>query len=134
MMPGRLIAVTVLYLALARTATPADCMNKFLNRPEGSRQVVTLLTGKLTYQEAYALARSIKDGQAPPLEWIDDGGKSIAKQYGDLKIVRPMPVGCDGKKSGVIMVATFPSLQKPARKMNIKLDANTTVGFEEQRQ
>ena len=133
-MPGRLIAVTVLCLALARSATPADCMNKFLNRSEGSRQVVTLLTGKLTYQEAHALAKSIKDGQAPPLEWIGDSGKSIARQYGDLKIIRPMPVGCDGKKSGVIMVATFSSLQKPVKKMNIKLDPNTTVGFEEQGQ
>jgi hypothetical protein len=133
-MPGRLIAVTILCLALAPSARPAECMNKFLNRSEGSRQVVTLLTGKLTYQEAFALAKSIKDGQAPPLEWIADSGKSIAKQYGELKIVRPMPVGCDGKKSGVIMVATFPSLQKPARKMNIKLDAHTTVGFQEQGQ
>jgi len=131
-MPGRLIAVTILCLALARSATPADCMNRFLNRPEGSRQVVTLLTGKLTYQEAHALAKSIKDGQRPPLEWIGDSGKSIARQYGDLRIVRPMPVGCDGKKSGVIMVATFNSLQKPVKKMNIRLDAQTTVAFDEQ--
>lgn len=133
-MPSRLIAVTVLCLAMAPSARPADCMNKFLNRSEGSRQVVTLLTGKLTYQEAYALAKSIKDGQTPPLEWIGDTGKPIAKQYGELKIVRPMPVGCDGKKSGVIMVATFSSLQKPVKKMNIKLDATTTVGFVEQGQ
>ena len=133
-MLSRLIALTVLCLALARTATPADCMNKFVNRSEGPRQVVTLLTGKLTYQEAQALAKSIKDGQSPPLEWVDNNGKSIAKQYSDLKVVRPMPVGCDGKTSGVVMVAIFPSLQKPAKKMNIKLNANTIVGFEEQGQ
>ena len=133
-MPGRPIAVTALCLALARNATPADCMNKFLNRSQGSQQSVTLLTGKLTYQEAYALAKAIKEGQAPPVEWISASGKLIAKQHGDLKVVRPMPVGCDGKTSGVIMVATFMSVQKPIRKMSVKLDANTTVAFEEQAQ
>ena len=133
-MPARQIAVTVLCLAFASSASSQVCMNKFLSRSEGSRQVVTLLTGKLTYQEAYVLAKSIKDGQSPPLEWVGDTGKSIAKQYGDLKIVRPMPVGCDGKKSGVVMVAMFPSLQKPVKKMNIKLDPDTTVSFDEQGQ
>lgn len=134
MMPGRLIAVTVVCLALARSATSQVCLNKFLSRSEGRRQVVTLLTGKLTYQEASALAKSIKDGQSPPLEWIGETGRPIARQYGELKIVRPMPVGCDGKKSGVIMVTTFFSLQKPVKKMNIRLDANTTVAFDEQAQ
>jgi hypothetical protein len=130
-MPRRFL-VFLICLALARSAQPAVCMNKFLSRAEGPRQIVTLLTGKLTYQEAQALAVSIKRGQAPPLEWLTDNGKSISKQHGELKIVRPMPVGCDGKPSGVIMIATFLSAQRPTRKMNVRLDATTTVGFDEQ--
>ena len=133
-MPGRLIAVTIVFLALAREGSAQVCVNKFLNRTEHARQVVTLLTGKLTYQEASALAQAIRNGQSPRLEWLGDSGRSIAKQYGELKVVRPMPVGCDGKKSGVIMVATFASVQKPVKKMNIKLDENLTVSFDEQTQ
>ncbi len=124
----------LLLLLLTGTTASAACLNKFLNRTEGPRQHVTLLTGKLTYQEAHALADSIKSGQAPPIEWVTDRGKSIAKQYGELKVVRPMPVGCDGKTSGVIMVATFITAQRPVRKMNVKLDPATTVAFEEQAQ
>ena len=127
----RLILLVVLCLSAARTASAA-CMNKFMNRTEGSRQVVTLLTGKLTYQEAIALSQAIKDGQAEPVEWISDTGKSVAKQFGDLKVIRPMPVGCDDKKSGVVLMAAFPSLQKPAKKMTVKFDAETKVTFDEQ--
>lgn len=124
-----LLAVVVLSLS---TAAHAACVNRFLGRTDGARQVITLLTGKLTYQEAQALAQSIGSKQAPPLEWVDDKGKTIAKQFGELKIVRPMPVGCDGKTSGVVMIVTFPAYQKPAKKMMVKLDANTTVSFDEQ--
>lgn len=132
-MPARLLTLG-LCLALAQSAAAAPtCLNKFLNRTEGgARQVVTLLTGKLTYQEAYKLAQQIKAGQAPPIEWITDTGKSLAKQYGDLKVVRPMPVSCDGKTSGVVMVATFISASKPMKKMYVKLDSTLTVEFEQQ--
>jgi hypothetical protein len=130
-MPIRLTAV-LLCLAVALPAAPATCVNKFFSRSDGPRQVVTLLTGKLTYQEAHALAKAIKDGQAPPLEWLSDTGKPIAKQFGDLKVVRPMPVGCDGKTSGVVVVATFVSATRPMKKMTVKLDAERIVGFEEQ--
>ena len=107
-------------------------MNRFTNRTEGPRQIVTFLTGKLTFQEAQALAEDIQSRKATPLEWIGGDGKSIAKQYGPLKIVRPMPVGCDGKPSGVVFIATFGAVQKPAGKMNVKLDPKTTVEFEQQ--
>ena len=70
--------------------------------------------------------------QAPLIEWVDEGGKTIVRQFGDLKVVRPMPVGCDGRASGVVIVVTFISVNTPAKKMNVKLDANTTVAFEEQ--
>jgi hypothetical protein len=118
-------------LALTTTAEAA-CLNRFLNRQEGPRQVVTLLTGKLTFQEAQKLAADISNRQAPAIEWVGDDGKSSAKQFGELKVVRPMPVGCDGKPSGVVMIVTFGTVQKPSRVMKVKLDANTTVDFEQQ--
>lgn len=109
----------------------AACMNKFLRRGEGTRQVITLLTGKLTFQEAQALSAAIQANKAPAIEWVDDKGKSIARQFGELKVVRPMPVGCDGKPSGVVAIVTFPTPQQPSAKMSIKLDADTVVVFEE---
>ncbi|HKO55124.1 MAG TPA: hypothetical protein VJ276_04555 [Thermoanaerobaculia bacterium] len=110
----------------------AACANKFLLRSDGSKHTITLLTGKLTYQEAYALAKAITDGKSPMPEWVDEKGKTIAKAFGEMKIVRPMPVGCDGKPSGVVLVTQFLSLQAPAKKMSIKLDPQTTVEFEQQ--
>lgn len=122
------LAAAALTLA---TSVEGACVNKFLNRSEGPRQIVTLLTGKLTFQEARKLAADIAARQAPPLEWVDDAGKTLAKQFGELKVVRPMPVGCDGKPSGVVMIVTFAKAQ-PSRVMKIKLDAETTVTFDQQ--
>jgi len=117
---------------LGAQAASAECVNRFVVRTERPLQVVTFLTGKLTFQEAQALAAAIQKKQAPPLEWINDAGKSVAKQYGELKVVRPMPVGCDGKTSGVVLVAQFGSALTPSKKMLVKLNADTTVTFEEQ--
>lgn len=130
----RLLAVAISVATFVPSAFAATiCVNKFRSRSEGPRQIVTLLTGKLTFQEAQALAVSIASKQAPPIEWVDDKGRSIAKQFGDAKIVRPMPVGCDGKTSGVVMVITFPTGQQPSSKMQIKLDGTATVTFEQQK-
>ena len=118
-------------LALTTTAEAA-CLNKFLNRQEGPRQVVTLLTGKLTFQEAQKLAADISNRQAPASEWLDEDGKSIAKQFGELKVVRPMPVGCDGKTSGVVVIVSFPTGVTPTKKMTVKLNPETSVVFEQQ--
>ena len=108
-------------------------MNKFLSRSEGaSKQVVTLLTGKLTFQEAQALSMSIQKKESAPVEWVTEDGKPIAKQFGELKIVRPMPVGCDGKTSGVVMIVSFATPSAPQKKMLVKLNADTTVAFEQQ--
>lgn len=126
-----LLSLTAIFLSAANVS--AACVNKYLNRPDGVKQVVTLLTGKLTFQEAQSLARSITSRQAAPLEWVDDSGKSIAKQFGEMKVVRPMPVGCDGKPSGVVMIATFNSVRPPSGTMSIKIDPNTVVQFAEQR-
>lgn len=119
-------------LVLGARAASAECVNRFVYRTERPLQVVTLLTGKLTFQEAQALAVAIQKKQAPPLEWVTPEGKTVAKQYGDIKVVRPMPVGCDGKASGVVLVVQFGSTLPPAKKMMVKLNADTTVTFEEQ--
>jgi hypothetical protein len=121
------ICLSLLYAATSEAA----CMNKFFRRSEGGKQVVTLLTGKLTFQEAQALAQAIISRQSPALEWVDERGKAIAREV-ELKVVRPMPVGCDGKSSGVVMVATFLTVQHPSKKMSVKLDEKTVVDFDEQ--
>lgn len=126
------VSMTLVVVLAAQAAQAAQCVNRFVNRSEGPKQVVTLLTGKLTFQEAQALSKAIQAGQAPPLEWVNDAGKTLYKQIGELKVVRPMPVGCDGKTSGVVVIATFLTPLRPSKKMNVKLDANTTVAFEQQ--
>lgn len=128
----RIFVVAVLCLSAAQLASAATCVNRFVSRSDGPRQVVTLLTGKLTFQEAQELAKHIQARQSPPLAWVDDGGKLISKQLGLLNVVRPMPVGCDGKSSGVVVVVTFQTQIRPSKKMNVKLDENTTVAFEQQ--
>lgn len=128
-----LIASAVASLLVANAASAA-CVNRFVSRTERPLQVVTLLTGKLTFQEAQALAAAIAKHQAPPLEWVSESGRQIAKQYGELKVVRPMPVGCDGKSSGVVMVASFASAAPPSKKMIVKINADTTVAFDQQDQ
>lgn len=125
----------VLAVALALIATTplaAACRNSFLHRADGPRQIVTLLTGKLTYQEAQKLSEAITAREAPALQWVDDSGKEIGRQYGELKVIRPMPVRCDDKPSGVIMIVTFATVQRPSKTMNVKLDARTTVVFNKQ--
>ena len=128
----RVIAAAAAVLLSAHAASAAQCVNRYVSRSEGSRQVVTLLTGKLTFQEAQALAKAINAKQAPPLEAVNDEGKTLYKQFGELKVVRPMPVGCDGKTSGVVMIVTFPTPIKPPKKLNVKLNPETTVAFEQQ--
>lgn len=127
----RFTALALAAVSLAGSASAA-CVNRFLARTERPHQVVTLLTGKLTFQEAQALAKKIQDKQAPPIEWVDEKGRTLSRQFRDLKVVRPMPVGCDGKTSGVVMIVTFPMSAAPEKKMLVKLDEKTTVEFQEQ--
>ena len=119
-------------LVLSASAASAACVNKFVVRTERPLQVVTLLTGKLTFQEATALADAIAKKQAPPVEWLTSDGKSYAKQYGELKVVRPMPVGCDGRKSGVVMVVNFAATVQPRNKMLVRLTPDISATFDEQ--
>src|ERR1041384_7526172 len=118
--------LSIVFLLVVENASAVVCMNKFLRRTEGTgRQIVTLLTGKLTFEEAQARVKGA------PFEWVDDKGKVLAKSL-ELKAVRPMPVGCDGKTSGVVMIATFMSINPPKGKMLVQIDRATKVAFEEQ--
>ncbi len=99
-----------------------------------SMSSVTLLTGHLTFQEAQNLAKAIADRKRPPLEWVDEQGKSIAKQFGELKVVRPMPVGCAGKASGVVVTVVFSMARPPSQSIRIRLDEKTIVEFAQQKQ
>ena len=125
-MRNRLFAVAVAAVLFAETSSAATCVNRFVNRSERQMQVVTLLTGKYTFQEAQAMAKNAR------LEWVNDAGKTIAKQFGELKVVRPMPVGCDGKSSGVVLIASFGTRATPSKKMLVKFAQQTTVAFDEQ--
>jgi hypothetical protein len=128
------VLLVVFSMAFADVASAA-CMNKYVNRSEGKvRQIMTLLTGKLTFQEAETLAKAIESKQSPPVEWLDAKGKAIARQVGEMKVVRPMPVGCDGRSSGVIVVVTFSAITPPSSTISIRLDPNTVVEFEQQRE
>jgi hypothetical protein len=129
------LAIFVLTAALLSGNTArAACVNRFIYRAAGARHVVTLLTGKLTYQAAKTLSAQIKDGKAAPLEWVSESGKILSRQFGELQVLRPMPVSCDSNPSGVVMSLMFVGASAPTKKMSIKLDPNTTVVFDEQRQ
>jgi hypothetical protein len=133
--PGESMTKRILPLLLALCVfTPpasAACVNKFVVRTQGPQQIVTLLTGKLTYQEAQDLSREITARQSAPVEWLDESGKPIAKQFGELKVVRPMPVGCDGRTSGVVLTVAFATGKIPSKKMSVKFK-DQIVLFEQQ--
>ncbi len=122
----RSLSIAVLLLILTQSADAAVCVNRFLARADGPKQVVTLLTGKLTYQEAQELAK-----QHAAVAWLDDAGKVISTSI-EVKAVRPMPVGCDGKTSGVVLQVTFLAAKHPSKKMAIKLGGTEVVDFDEQ--
>jgi hypothetical protein len=122
--------IAALYLISARPAEAA-CMNKFMTRLAPPRQDVTLLTGTLTFQEAQALAEAIESKKLPPIAWLD-GKKTVAVQFGKLNVMRPMPVGCSGKPSGVVMTVSFITSIAPPKKMTVRLTPELTVEFEQQ--
>ena len=128
---ARLAAFAVFVIFTAGSASAA-CINRFVSRTDRPQQVVTLLTGKLTFQEAQELSQAIKAKKSPPIEWVGETGTVVARQFGDVKVVRPMPVGCDDKASGVVIIVSFATSVVPSKKMIVKLDAGTTVIFDQQ--
>ncbi len=120
----RLIPLALIAVLTSPPASAVVCINRFLARSDGPRQIVTLLTGEVTFQEARTLTNS-------SVEWVDEKGNRVADSV-ELKVVRPMPVGCDGKTSGVVMLATFLSVHAPAKLMFVKLAGRAPVEFTEQ--
>lgn len=125
------ILIALLLVGAAHGASAA-CVNKYISQREASKYVLTILTGKLSYQEAYELAQSVNSHAAAPAEWVDDKGRTISKQVGDLKVVRPMPVSCDGKSTGVVLTTSFLAGRPIGGTIYIKFDDKNTVALEQQ--
>jgi hypothetical protein len=123
----------LLLLLLPSVAEAAVCVNKYVQHSAQNRLTLTLLTGQLTFDEAKQLAAAIGTGQKPPLEWQSSDGRVIARQFGELKVVRPMPIACDDKPSGVVVQAVFPTQNKPGEVLRIKLDEGLIVIFNAQK-
>jgi hypothetical protein len=113
-------------------AAQAACVNKYVAQKSGNKLSLTLLTGMLNFEDARKLAAQIASGAHEPLAWVGQDGKVIAKQFGELKVLRPMPVACEEKSSGVVMQAVFISVQTPSKTVRILLDPGKTVDFESQ--
>jgi hypothetical protein len=122
----------LLLLLLPAAVEAAVCVNKYVQHSAQNRLTLTLLTGQLTFDEAKQLAAAIGAGQKAPLEWQSADGKVIARQFGELKVVRPMPSACDGKPSGVVVQAVFPTQNKPGQILRMKLDEGLIVNFNAQ--
>ncbi|HSN67719.1 MAG TPA: hypothetical protein VLV48_00645 [Thermoanaerobaculia bacterium] len=128
-----LVGVIPVCLILAfPSAARAACVNKYVAQKSGNRLSFTLLTGMLDFDDAKKLSEAIASGAHAPLAWVDGEGKVIAKQFGELKVVRPMPVACEEKTSGVVVLATFISIRTPSKIVRIVLDPDKTVDFEAQ--
>ena len=110
----------------------ASTMIKYIAQKDGARYILTVLTGKLSYPEAFALASAVNNRTAPPPLWVDEKGKTISKHIGELKIIRPMPVACDDKTSGVVMTMNFLVARPPSGRIYIKFSDTTTVPLQEQ--
>lgn len=127
--------LAVALLLVPQVASAASCVNRFVQRREAAgRWVVTLLTGHLTFQEAQALSKEIKAKRAAPIDWVDEKGRTIARQISDLRVMRPMPVACGDKTSGSIMVLTFLAARAPTTKMIVKFAPGLVVPFDEQKE
>ena len=111
--------------------TPHRGVRQSFRQPYRRPRVVHAADRQADAQEAQAWPRPPEE-RLPALEWIGEDGRSIAKQFGELKVVRPMPVGCDGKTSGVVMIVSFATGSAPQKKMQVKLNADTTVTFDQQ--
>jgi hypothetical protein len=119
-------------LLLAALPLEAACINKYVVRADGNKRTFTLLTGMMNFQEAQELATAIAERKSPPVVWVDAGGKQIAQQLGQIKAVRPMPVACEGKSSGVVISLTVLSARQPQDNVLIQLKPDLIVEFEKQ--
>jgi hypothetical protein len=131
MMRWRAAGIFCLTAAVAAGADAA-CVNKYVVRAEGPKRVLTFLTGMMTFPEAQELSKAITAHKKQPVSWLDDRGKEVAKQMGDMKVVQPMPVACGGKASGVVLNVEFLAVVNPTKIMKVKFDDGLVIDFEAQ--
>jgi len=122
----------MIVIVAADEVASAACINRYIVQKDRAKYVLTVLTGRISYPEAYELAQAVNNHTAPPPEWVDDKGKTIARHFGEMKVIRPMPVSCDDKSSGVVLTLTFLVTRPPSGRIHIKFSANTTVALDEQ--
>lgn len=128
-----LLALPLSFLLAFPVPAGAACVNKYVAKKSGGiRYTFTLLTGMLDFEDATKLAEAIASGAHGPLVWVTEEGKTVAEQVGELKVVRPMPVACEGKTSGVVVNATFMTNRSPSDVVRIVFDPDLTVAFEKQ--
>ena len=126
-----ILASALAVVATLAPAAQATCVNKYVARTEGNKKILTLLTGKLTFDEAQQLAKALISKSAKPVEWVDEGGTTIASSV-QFQAVRPMPVACDDKPSGSVINVTFLTFANPTGGITIKFSEDLLVYFEEQ--
>lgn len=126
-----LVISLCLFLTVPALATAA-CVNKYVAQKSSNKLTFTLLTGMLDFEDAKNLAQAIASGDHAPLTWVTEDGKVIARQLGDLKVVRPMPVACADKTSGVVVQASFLSVRMPSKIVRIVFDPDKAIDFEAQ--
>jgi len=125
------VLAVALVVIMSSGPAQAACVNKYVARTEGNKRILTLLTGKLTFDEAKELGKNIGTRSAPPVEWVDDGGNVVATSV-QFQAVRPMPVACDDKPSGSVINVTFLTFSNPTGGITIKFSEDLLVYFEEQ--
>lgn len=128
------VLLPAVFLCVLGFASPAfaACVNKYVAQKSGNKLSLTLLTGMLDFEDAKKLSEAIEKGSREPLAWVDGDGKVIAKQWGQLKVVRPMPVACGEKTSGVVVLAVFPTVNTPRKIVTIRFGPDLTVDFQAQ--
>lgn len=130
----RLVSL-VLFAAATAVAVPADaaCVNKYVHRKDGQGKItLTVITGKLTFAEAQKLVADVA-GKKTEIEWTDKDGKTIVKALAGASAVRPMPVACDGRKSGSVLSASFLRPSAPSGTIYLKLGNSDVIAFDEQK-
>jgi hypothetical protein len=128
-----LLCAATLLLATLLTASDAHaaCLNKFVVQSQNNKRIVTLLTGEITFVEAKELSRALKAKEAGVIEWLDPRDQVIVAASG-FDVVRPMPVACGDRKSGVVATIELVTFATPSKTMRLRFPDGRTVTFTEQ--
>lgn len=109
----------------------ATCLNRFVVQSQNNKRILTLLTGELTFSEAKELARALQAKEVAAIEWIDASDKVIVASS-KFSAVRPMPVSCGERSSGVVATLELLTFSTPSKTMRLKLPDGRKVTFVEQ--